>query len=190
MSLKRYKEETILYNQTENGECSTSSIIRKRKEIILDQAEEKKPAAIKDKGKRRMYEQETLSNEKENLIKNNNIIIKERELYPRIEETITVWDIPHHVSRSQVFFAIRHLGRVKNIEMIREGFGKTKAEVSFMEGSSFVQGIEVWVIPLTSELLVRITPGSNRKEILESRKQFITRLYNIPQNVNEVLLFR
>jgi len=83
------KKRTSLYNQTENSEGSTSSLTRKRKEIILDQAEEKKLAAIKDKGKRRMYEQETLSNEKENLIKNNNII-KERELYPRIEETITV----------------------------------------------------------------------------------------------------
>ena len=74
--------------------------------------------------------------------------------------------------------------------MIREGSGKTRAEVSFIEGSSFVQGIEAQVIPLTNELLVCITSGSNRKEILESRKQFIARLYNIPQNVNEVLLFR
>ena len=98
-----------MYNQTENGKCSTSSLTRKRKEIILDQVEEKKLVAIKDKEKRRMYEQETLSNEKENLIKNNNII-KKRELYLRIEETITVWDIPHHVSRFQVFFTIRHLG--------------------------------------------------------------------------------
>ena len=126
-----------MYNQTEKGECSTSSIIRKRKEVILDQAEEKKPELIKDKGKRRMYEQETLLKEKENYSKNNNIV-KEKELYPRIEETITVWDIPHYVSRSQVFFAIKHIGRVKNIEMIREGSGKTRAEVSFEEGSSFV----------------------------------------------------
>ena len=74
--------------------------------------------------------------------------------------------------------------------MIREGFGKTRAEVVFMEGSSFVQGIEAWVILLISELLVHITLGSNRKEILENKKQFIARLYNIPQNVNEVLLFR
>ena len=74
--------------------------------------------------------------------------------------------------------------------MIREGSGKTRAEVSFVEESSFVQGIEAWVIPLTNELLVRITPGLNRKEILESRKQFIAKLYNILQNVNEVLLFR
>ena len=74
--------------------------------------------------------------------------------------------------------------------MIREGFGKTRAEVLFIEGSSFVQGIEAWVIPLTSELLVRITLGLNRKEILENRKQFNAKLYNIPQNVNEVLLFR
>ena len=136
-----------------------------------------------------MYEQETLLKEKENYSKNNNMV-KEKELYPRIEETITVWDIPHYVSRSQVFFAIKHIGRVKNIEMIREGSGKTRAEVSFVEESSFVQGIEAWVIPLTNELLVCITLGLNRKEILESRKQFIAKLYNILQNINKVLLFR
>src|SRR5205807_10255207 len=45
-------------------------------------------------------------------------------------------------------------------------------------------------ILLTNKLLVYITPESNKKEILKSRKQFIARLYNIPQNVNEVLLFR
>src|SRR5437868_15530020 len=73
--------------------------------------------------------------------------------------------------------------------MIREGSEKTRAEVSFIEGSSFVQGIEAWVILLTNKLLVRIIPGLNRKEILESRKQFIAKLYNILQNVNEVLLF-
>src|SRR5436853_7895302 len=74
--------------------------------------------------------------------------------------------------------------------MIREGFGKIRVEVSFIEGSSFVQGIKAWVIPLTNELLVCITPGLNRKEILESKKQFIAKLYNISQNVNEVLLFK
>ena len=83
------KKKTSLYNQTENGECSTSSLTRKRKEIILDQAEEKKLVAIKDKEKRRMYEQETLSNEKENLIKKNNVV-KEREPYSKIEKAITV----------------------------------------------------------------------------------------------------
>jgi len=30
------KKRTSLYNQTENGKCSTSSLTRKRKEIILD----------------------------------------------------------------------------------------------------------------------------------------------------------
>ena len=74
--------------------------------------------------------------------------------------------------------------------MIRERSGKTRAEVSFEEESSFVQEIEAWVIPFTNKLLVCITSGLNRKEILESRKQFIAKLYNISQNVNEVLLFR
>ena len=74
--------------------------------------------------------------------------------------------------------------------MIREESGKTRAEVSFIEGSSFVQGIEAQVISLTNKLLVYIIPELNKKEILESRKQFIAKMYNISQNVNEVLLFR
>src|SRR5439155_13565179 len=96
----------------------------------------------------------------------------------------------HHITRSQVFYAIRHLGHVKSIEMIRERSGKIRAEVSFEEGSRLIQEIETWIIPLTNNLLVRITSGFNRREILESHKQFMLRLYNIPQNVNEVLLFR
>jgi hypothetical protein len=183
------KKRATLYNQTEKGECSTSSISGKKKKIILGQTKEKKAAPTKDKEKERTYEQKFLSKEKEDTSKNNDIV-KENKLYPRVEEIITVWDIPYYVSRSQVFFAIKHLGRVKNIEMIREKSGKTRAEVSFERGSICVQEIEAWVIPLTNELLVRITPGSNRKEILESRKQFIAKVYNIPQNVNEVLLFR
>ena len=71
------KKRTSLYNQTKNSEYSTSSLTRKKKEIILDQVEEKKPAAIKDKGKRRMYEQETLSNEKK--ISLRTIISSKRE---------------------------------------------------------------------------------------------------------------
>jgi len=74
--------------------------------------------------------------------------------------------------------------------MIREGSGKIRAEVSFEEGSRLIQEIETWVIPLTNNLLVCITSGFNRREILESYKQFMLRLYNILQNVNEVLLFR
>ena len=138
---KIQKKRAILYNQTEKGECSTSSIIRKRKEVIPDQAEEKKPEVIKDKGKRRMYEQKTLSEEKENHSKKNNIV-KEKESHLRIEESITVWNIPYHISRSQVFFAIRHIGRVKNIEMIKERSEKIRAEISFEEGSSSIQKIE------------------------------------------------
>ena len=41
-------------------------------------------------------------------IKNNNIV-KEEESYSRIEEMITVQDIPHHISRSQIFFVIKHI---------------------------------------------------------------------------------
>ena len=74
--------------------------------------------------------------------------------------------------------------------MIREGSRKIRAEISFEEESRLIQEIETWIIPLTNNLLVCITPGFNRREILESHKQFMLRLYNIPQNINEVLLFR
>ena len=94
------------------------------------------------------------------------------------------------MSRSQVFFAIKYLGRIKNIEIIREKYRKSRAEVSFKEGSSFVQGIDTWVILLTNELLVCITLEANRKKILENRKQFIVKLFNILQNINKVLLLR
>ena len=52
----------------------------------------------------------------------------------RDEKMITVWDIPPHVTRTQVFKAVMHIGRVKNIEMIQEGQLKIKAEVMFEEG--------------------------------------------------------
>ena len=74
------------------------------------------------------------------------------------------------MTRLQVFYAIRHLERVKSIEMIREGSEKIRAEISFEEGSRLIQEIETWVILLTNNLLVCITLGFNRKEILESRK--------------------
>ena len=46
------------------------------------------------------------------------------------------------MTRSYVFYAIRYLGRVKSIEMIREGSGKIRAEIFFEEGSSLIQEIE------------------------------------------------
>ena len=49
---------------------------------------------------------------------------------------------------------------------------------------------EIWAILLLNNVLVCITLGLNRKEILESRKQYAIKLFNILKEVNEVLLFR
>ncbi|CAG8611962.1 5654_t:CDS:2, partial [Paraglomus occultum] len=150
------KKRATLSDQTEKREYSTSSSSRKRKEVLSERTEDKKISPVKDKGKRKMYEPETSLKEKEDSHKSNDLD-REQKPYSRIEETITVWNIPYHITRSQVFFAIKYLERVKNIEMIRESSGKTRAEVSFEEGSSFIQGIETWIVPLTNELLSSYT---------------------------------
>ena len=76
-----------------------SNMNRKRKEITFDQAAENKLVPKKDKGKRRMYEQETLADRKKKP-KKNQYSNKEDEFHSKIEETITVWDIPYHITRS------------------------------------------------------------------------------------------
>jgi len=83
-----------------------------------------------------------------------------------------------------------HIGRVTNIEVIQERHLKMRAEVMFEEFRINILEKEIWAIPLLNNVLVRITPGLNRKEILESRKQYAIKLYNIPKEANEVLLFR
>ena len=49
-------------------------------------------------------------------------------------KTITVWDIPLYITKTQVFKAVIHMRRVKNIEMIQEECLKMRAEVIFEEG--------------------------------------------------------
>ena len=46
------------------------------------------------------------------------------------------------------------------------------------------------VILFHNEVLVRVTPGINKTEVLEERKQYTLKLYNVPKNANEILLFR
>ena len=90
-----------------------SNMNRKRKEVTFDQVAENKLVLKKDKGKRRMYEQETLSDGRRKSRKNQ-YLDKEDEPHSKIKESITVWDIPHHMTRSQVFYTIRYLGYVKS----------------------------------------------------------------------------
>jgi hypothetical protein len=113
-----------------------------------------------------------------------------KKVISEIEESITIWDLPQQARRTQVFEATKHLGRIKHIEMIKEGHHKLRAEITLTREKYTKQEETPWVIPFQKELLVRITPGNNRREILESRKLHMIKLYRIPKNVNEVLLFR
>jgi hypothetical protein len=106
------------------------------------------------------------------------------------EEAITVWDLPQHASRTQIFNAVRHLGRIRNIEIIGGGRGKSRAEVRFEESRSIENKKEIWVVPFLNECLVRITQGLSRRELLENRKEFVLKLYGIPRDTNKILLFR
>ena len=65
-----------------------------------------------------------------------------------------------------------------------------RAEVTFEEFRINILEKEIQAIPLLNNILVRIISGLNRKEILESRKQYAIKLFNIPKEANEVLLFR
>ena len=93
------------------------------------------------------------------------------------------------VKRTQVFESIRNLGRVDHIEIIRESFGKTRAEVDFVANTLNLKEIEeTWCLPFMNNYLIRITRGKNNYEELRKRNRFSRRLIDLPENVNEVLL--
>ena len=115
---------------------------------------------------------------------------KRREQYKESKSSITVWDLPRQVIRSEVFEATRHLGRIDHIEIIKEDHHKLRAEIDFTQEKFKSQEEIPWVIPFHNEVLVRETPGINKTEVLEERKQYTLKLYNVPKNANEILLFR
>jgi hypothetical protein len=45
-------------------------------------------------------------------------------------------------------------------------------------------------LPFTDQILVRITAGTNNYELLRTRSRFSKRLLDLPENTNEVLLWR
>jgi RNA recognition motif. (a.k.a. RRM, RBD, or RNP domain) len=174
--LEEIQLERKMLTFPEKAEASGS---RDKKEEPRQRSNEDEGYKSHDKGKRRMYEPEEELNR------------KEEKHTPKIQqETITVWDLPHNVSRTQVFDSIRHLGKIRNIEMIRDGRWKVRAEVIFEMMRRKVHGEEVWIVPFFNDFFVRITPGLSRREILDNRNQFTLKLYNIPKDTNEILLFR
>src|SRR5437763_7665782 len=49
---------------------------------------------------------------------------------------------------------------------------------------------EIWCLPFVNELLVRISTGTNNFTLLRTRNRFSKRLLDLPENTNEVLLWR
>src|SRR5438477_381919 len=49
---------------------------------------------------------------------------------------------------------------------------------------------EIWCLPFVNELLVRISTGTNNYLLLRTRNRFSKRLLDLPENTNEVLLWR
>src|SRR5207253_1615949 len=83
------------------------------------------------------------------------------------------------------------IGRVEHIEMIKSAYDKTRAEVEFKMGT-YDEGKrnKIWCLPFMNQLLVRITAGTNNLELLRTRNRFSKRLLDLPENTNEVLLWR
>jgi hypothetical protein len=104
---------------------------------------------------------------------------------------ITVWDLPAWARRTQVFEIVRFLGRVEHIEMIKSASDKTRAEVEFKTGTLDKKKINgIWCLPFANEILVRISTGTNNLSLLRTRNRFSKRLLDLPENTNEVLLWR
>ena len=83
------------------------------------------------------------------------------------------------------------MGRVEHIEIIRTICDKTRAEVEFKAETYDEEKIEeTWCLPFMDQLLVRITPGTNNQNLLYKRSKYSLRLLDLPENTNEVLLWR
>jgi hypothetical protein len=187
--IQKKRKEVSKYN--EKNENTKSKVAEEKREFIRDQAEVSKIVQDENKDKRRMPEKESsLKRKGKGKLIRKEYEDEDEDLWIRKEEAVTIWDLPYYVTRTQVFYASKHMGRIRNIDMIREENKKTRAEVTFEEGKAVIKNLKAWTIPFANNLLVRVTPGLSKKEILESRKQFMLKLYNIPQEVNEVLLFR
>ena len=75
--------------------------------------------------------------------------------------------------------------------MIKSASDKTRAEVEFQTGTFDKRKMsEIWCLPFVNELLVRISTGTNNFFLHCIRNRFSKRLLDLPENTNEVLLWR
>jgi hypothetical protein len=185
---KDVEEEQTKNINAEKAEKSTEKRNRKTKrekqaqeelEEIFKQRKKKTPQGAKEEKKTK----------EQNSIK----LRRETEEKKPIDKgnQITVWDLPKWTRRSQVFESVRHFGRVAHIEMIREASNKTRAEIEFTPETANKKELEeTWCIPFTKDYLVRVTLGTNNIEELRARNKFTRKIIDLPENTNEVLLWR
>ena len=145
----KLKEKKIIYEENrietkENTQIRNNIFAKTEKEGGKHsyQTNEEKRSCSNYKGKgKRSYRKED-----KDLKKSKRRIIYQEGLKNRVykdEKTIIVQDIPPHVTRTQIFKAVIHIGRVKNIEMIQEEQLKMRAEVMFEESRMNNQETEV-----------------------------------------------
>ena len=73
--------------------------------------------------------------------------------------------------------------------MIKSNYSKTKAVVEFKAGTyDKEKSKEICYLLFTDQLLVRVTAGINNYELLHERNKYNTRILDLPENTNEMLL--
>jgi hypothetical protein len=181
-------------NRNKEEGIQKNSIKEKRKEESRDNKEKQAQKELEEIVKQRKIKtsQEELRNKsEEKRTENWNKQVNKREENKGSTYQVTVWDLPKWAKRPQVFDAVRHFGRVEHIEIIREDFGKTKAEISFLANTVDARELEeIWCIPFTRDLLVRVTQGIGNSEQLIARNKYSRKILDLPRNTNEVLLWR
>ena len=84
---------------------------------------------------------------------------------------------------------VRLMGRVEHIEMIKSIHGRTRAVIEFKENMYNKRILEeIWYLPFKDHLLIRMIAGINEYDLLHIRNKFSTKLLDLPESTNEVLL--
>ena len=83
------------------------------------------------------------------------------------------------------------MGRIKYIEMIKSTHDKTRVEIEFKTGTyDEERRNEIWCLLFMNQTLVRIMTGTNNLDLFRIRNRFSKRLVDLPEDTNEVLLWR
>src|SRR6184192_651463 len=83
------------------------------------------------------------------------------------------------------------MGRVKYIEIIKNIYDKTRVEIEFKTDTyNEERRNKIWCLTFMNQTLVRITTGTNNLDLLHTRNRFSKRLVDLPEDTNEMLLWR